>query len=109
METIKKHQSSEEHEHGKMPIILYFIGLLLAFIGLFLTTKNTLAANIFFSIASISAGYYVIILEGIGETVKHTKKRKRFSPNSHILMGLAALGASFIGNFWEGTLLILIF
>lgn len=109
METIKKHQSSKKHEHGKMPIILYFIGLLLAFIGLFLTTKNTLAANIFFSIASISAGYYVIILEGIGETVKHTKKRKRFSPNSHILMGLAALGASFIGNFWEGTLLILIF
>lgn len=109
METIKKHQSSKKHEHGKMPIVLYFIGLLLAFIGLFLTIKNTLAANIFFSIASISAGYYVIILEGIGETVKHTKKRKRFSPNSHILMGLAALGASFIGSFWEGTLLILIF
>ena len=34
---------------------------------------------------------------------------KNFTPNSHILMGLAALGASLIGNFWEGTLLILIF
>lgn len=30
-------------------------------------------------------------------------------PNSHILMGLAAIGASLMGNFWEGTLLILIF
>ncbi|HFS4898563.1 TPA: heavy metal translocating P-type ATPase, partial [Enterococcus faecium] len=62
-----------------------------------------------FSIASISAGYHVIILEGIGETIENSKRQHKFTPNSHILMGIAAIGASLIGNFWEGTLLVLIF
>ncbi|BDZ72261.1 hypothetical protein GCM10025861_27780 (plasmid) [Methanobacterium petrolearium] len=65
--------------------------------------------NILFSIATISAGYHVIILEGLGETIENSKVQKKFTPNSHILMGLAAIGASLMGNFWEGTLLILIF
>ena len=112
MEEIKEshshgHGHDHDHEHGKMPIILYFIGLLLAIIALFL--DNELLKNILFSIATITAGYHVIILEGIGETIENTKLKKRFTPNSHILMGLAAIGASLMGNFWEGTLLILIF
>ncbi|HFM8121524.1 TPA: heavy metal translocating P-type ATPase, partial [Enterococcus faecium] len=37
------------------------------------------------------------------------KRQHKFTPNSHILMGIAAIGASLIGNFWEGTLLVLIF
>ncbi|MDN6345215.1 MAG: heavy metal translocating P-type ATPase, partial [Tetragenococcus koreensis] len=97
------------HDHGKMPVVLYFVGLALAIIALFLDGENSLLQNSLFSIASISAGYHVILLEGIGETIENTKSKKRFTPNSHILMGLAALGASLIGNFWEGTLLILIF
>lgn len=58
---------------------------------------------------TVSAGYHVIILEGIHETIENTKANRRFTPNSHILMGLAALGAALIGNFIEGALLILIF
>ena len=75
----------------------------------FLSDANLLIQNILFSIATITAGYHVIILEGIGETVENTKLKGKFTPNSHILMGLAAIGASLIGSFWEGTLLILIF
>lgn len=92
-----------------MPVVLYFIGLALALTALFLNDEYSLLKNILFSIASVSAGFHVIVLEGIGETVENTKKQRRFTPNSHILMGLAALGASLMGNFWEGTLLILIF
>lgn len=117
METIEEQQSQEkhnhnhdhDHEHGKMPIVLYFIGLALAVIALFLNEDYQLMRNILFSIATISAGYHVIILEGLGETIENSKVQKKFMPNSHILMGLAAIGASLMGNFWEGTLLILIF
>ena len=70
----------------------------------FLSDANLLIQNILFSIATITAGYHVIILEGIGETVENTKLKGKFTPNSHILMGLAAIGASLIGSFWEGTL-----
>ncbi len=113
MEDIHEHQShgnhSHDHDHGKMPIISYFVGLGLAIFALFLNDENLILQNILFSIATITAGYHVIILEGIGETIANTKIKKKFTPNSHILMGLAAIGASLIGNFWEGTLLILIF
>lgn len=98
-----------DHDHGKMPIILYFIGLALSLIALFVNGENNLIQNTLFSIASISAGYHVIILEGIGETIENSKRQHKFTPNSHILMGIAAIGASLIGNFWEGTLLVLIF
>ncbi|GEK91262.1 heavy metal translocating P-type ATPase [Alkalibacterium kapii] len=107
---INTHDHDEhDHDHGKAPVILYFIGLALAVIALFLSDDFTLVKSILFSLATISAGYHVIILEGIGETIENTKSKGKFSPNSHILMGLAALGASLIGSFWEGTLLILIF
>ncbi|WP_062532547.1 heavy metal translocating P-type ATPase [Jeotgalibaca dankookensis] len=98
-----------EHDHGKRPIILYFVGLALAMVALVISGENRFLANSLFAIASISAGYHVIILEGMGETIENSKVNHAFTPNSHILMGLAALGASIIGNFWEGTLLILIF
>jgi len=111
MEYSQKESQSNTHDHtpGKLPIILYFIGLVLAVIALFLNENDEILQNTLFSIATITAGYHVIILEGIGETIENTKVRKIFTPNSHILMGLAALGASLIGEFWEGTLLILIF
>lgn len=105
----EKHNHDHDHNHGKMPIILYFIGLALAIVALFLSGEYQLTKNIMFSLATISAGYHVIVLEGLGETIENTKANNKFTPNSHILMGLAAIGASAIGNFWEGTLLILIF
>ncbi|XIM03346.1 heavy metal translocating P-type ATPase (plasmid) [Enterococcus faecium] len=117
METVQKQQSQEkhnhnhghDHDHGKMPVVLYFVGLALAVIALFLNEDYQLVQNVLFSIATISAGYHVILLEGLGETIENSKAQKKFIPNSHILMGLAAIGASLMGNFWEGTLLILIF
>lgn len=90
------------------PAKLYLLGLGLALVGLFLG-GNSLLQNIIFTISTVLAGYYVIICEGIGETIEMTKEKRRFTPNSHILMGLAAIAAGLIGNFWEGTLLILIF
>ena len=98
-----------EHRHTQTPVNLYFIGLALTIAALFVTDSNIVLRNILFTIATIVAGYHVIILEGVGETIENTKRKRRFTPNSHILMGLAAIGASVIGNFWEGTLLILIF
>lgn len=123
MDTIQKKQSQEKHSHGhthehdhthnhnhgKMPIILYFTGFVLAIIALFLNKDLKLLQNSLFLMATITAGYHVVVLEGIGETIENTKAQKRFAPNSHLLMGLAAIGSSMIGNFWEGTLLILIF
>lgn len=95
----EKHNHDHDHNHGKMPIILYFIGLALAIVALFLSGEYQLIKNIMFSLATISAGYHVIVLEGLGETIENTKANNKFTPNSHILMGLAAIGASAIGNF----------
>lgn len=103
------HGHSHDHNHGKMPLVLYFMGLVMAVIAFFLNENQVLWQNILFSLATIVAGYHVVVLEGIGETIENTKTHKKFTPNSHLLMGLAAIGASLLGSFWEGTLLILIF
>ncbi|MDN6162010.1 MAG: heavy metal translocating P-type ATPase [Atopostipes sp.] len=102
-------QNHQEHDHGKMPVILYFIGLTLAIIALLLQTNNTYLSNVLYSLASITAGYQVILIGGFAGTIRQTKEEGKFTPNSHLLMGAAALGASIIGSFGEGTLLILIF
>ncbi|EFG50330.1 cadmium-exporting ATPase family protein [Aerococcus viridans ATCC 11563 = CCUG 4311] len=62
----EKHNHDHDHNHGKMPIILYFIGLALAIVALFLSGEYQLIKNIMFSLATISAGYHVIVLEGLG-------------------------------------------
>ena len=56
----------------------------------------------------VVAGYQVIF-EGIGETITESIRLKKFWPNVHILMTLAAIGAVFLGDYDEGALLILIF
>lgn len=103
------HSCSHSDGHGKLPITLYFVGLALTIIALFLSDEYLLLKNILFILATISAGYHVVVLEGVGETISNTKAKGKFTPNSHILMGLAALGAAVLGQFWEGALLILIF
>lgn len=102
-----EHGHSHDHSHGKLPIILYLIGLTLAIVSLVM--GDSVLSNILFVIASLTAGYHVVLLEGIGETIRRTKASKRLTPNSHVLMGLAAVGATLLGNYWEATLLILIF
>lgn len=93
----------------KTAVALYFFGLIMAIIALIVSQDYWVLKNILFAVALVSAGYHVVIFEGVGETIKNTRRKKRFTPNSHILMGLAAIGAFIIGNPWEGTLLILIF
>ncbi|WZU02174.1 hypothetical protein MGH68_03765 [Erysipelothrix sp. D19-032] len=56
----------------------------------------------------LASGYHIII-EGFGSTITETRRLKKFAPNIHILMTLAAFGASLIGNFEEGALPIVIF
>ena len=110
---IEEHKHTEgcdhSHGHGKLPIILYFVGLILTIIALFISDNYVTLKNVLFSISTLSAGYAVGGAGGIGGTIKNTKAKGQFTPNSHILMGLAALGAAFLGQYWEGTLLILIF
>lgn len=103
------HTHSHDHAHGKAPLYLYLLGLVAASLGLLLSKQGPFVQNSLFALASITAGYHVIILEGLGETIERTKAAKWLTPNSHILMGLAAIGASLLGNYWEGCLLILIF
>ena len=107
-----KHEHSEacasghSHSHGKMPVVMFFIGLAL-YIGAFFVEK-VLIQNLIYVGSMVTAGYH-IMGEGFGSTIKDTISKKKFSPNIHVLMSLAAVGASLIGDFGEGALLIVIF
>ena len=98
---------SHHHHHGKQPVILYVVGLVLYFIALLSPLPESLS-NLFMLSAMVVAGYQVIF-EGIGETITESIRLKKFWPNVHILMTLAAIGAVFLGDYDEGALLILIF
>lgn len=98
---------SHHHNHGKQPVILYVIGLVLYLIALLSPLPESLS-NLFMLSAMVVAGYQVIF-EGIGETITESIRLKKFWPNVHILMTLAAIGAVFLGDYDEGALLILIF
>ncbi|MDT2813893.1 heavy metal translocating P-type ATPase [Vagococcus carniphilus] len=100
------HGHDHDHDHGKLPVVLFFIGLATYIASLFVADgifQNVLAtATIFMS------GYHIII-EGVEDTISQTKQNRKFTPNVHILMTLAAFGAAIIGDFKEGALLIVIF
>lgn len=98
---------SHHHNHGKQPVILYVVGLVLYLIALLSPLPESLS-NLFMLSAMVVAGYQVIF-EGIGETITESIRLKKFWPNVHILMTLAAIGAVFLGDYDEGALLILIF
>lgn len=105
----ESHSEHGHHHHGKLPVVLYFIGLIAFFVGLYLEfSNNELLATAFFLTTIVTAGYHVI-MEGVGDTISNTLKLKRFMPNIHFLMALATLGAVLIGNSEEGALLIVIF
>lgn len=101
------HDCGHNHGHGNTPIILFFSGLI-AYLAAFIVKEGSLLQISLYIFSMIAAGHHVI-MEGIGDTIKDTVAKKKFVPNVHILMTLAALGASIIGDFDEGALLILIF
>lgn len=103
-----KHNEEHDHSHGNIPVYFYFIGLITFLIALFSGENLRLLSNMLFSITVVSAGYHVII-EGLGDTIKYSLQTKKFMPNIHFLMVLAAAAAIMIGSFEEAGLLILIF
>ena len=114
-----KHNNCHEHNHnnnhchmhshgGKFPVIMYFVGLAAFIAGYILENRYSLYSNILF-IGTVGLAGYHVIFEGLGNTIQNTKKEKRFSPNIHLLMTLAAIGAIFIGNYEEAAMLIVIF
>ena len=103
------HNHCHMHSHGgKFPVIMYFVGLAAFIVGYVIENSYSLYSNILFIVTVGIAGYHVIF-EGLGNTIQNTKKEKRFSPNVHLLMTLAAIGAIFVGNYEEAAMLIVIF
>lgn len=116
---VESHENHEHHHNVKLFFILYLIGLVIFIVTLFFkmgenitlfgyTFDNKYILIPIYYLVLILSGYHVIE-EGIEDTVKQTKKKKRFTPNVHILMLLAAIGALIIGEYNEAVLLILIF
>src|SRR5699024_8840609 len=100
-------RAHDDHEHGGMTaIVLFFISLASFIVALFLPKGMT--QNILYTTTLVLSGYHIII-EGFADTITETYRRKKFLPNVHILMTLAAIGAIVIGEFREAALLILIF
>lgn len=103
----EEHEHDHDHSHeGKSEVILFIAGFVAFLMALFI---NAGALKISFYIASLVLSGYHIIIEGFIDTFQQTIKRKRFMPNIHILMTLAAVGAVIIGEYMEAALLILIF
>ena len=98
--------NGHDHDHGKLPVILFFIGLA-TFAASFIVSEG-FWQNVLGTLTIFLSGYHIIV-EGIEDTISQTKSNKKFTPNVHILMTLAAIGAAIIGDFREGALLIVIF
>lgn len=99
-------QGCKQHEHEKSVLVGYIIGIITFLVGFFISSAEI--RNGLFLITIAASGYH-IILEGFSDTFRESKKNKKFMPNVHLLMALAAIGAAAIGDFNEGALLILIF
>lgn len=84
------------------PMIATIISGLLIVVGLFLQTTHSTAAAVVFVISFIVGGYHQAT-EGMQDTFENHRL------NVDILMVLAAIGASLIGYWLEGALLIFIF
>lgn len=103
------HGRNDGHDHshgGSLAMMLYLIGLALFFVGLVIGSE--LWSSILYLLTLALSGYQIII-EGFLETFRQSVKKKKITPNIHILMTLAAIGAVLIGEYRESALLILIF
>lgn len=86
---------------------LYFLGLIIFSFGLFLPA-NDMTKQIISILAVLLSGYH-IMWEGIKDTIDKTRQNHCFTPNTHILMTMAALGVILLGEITEAALLIFIF
>ncbi len=102
------HNHEHNHEHGNSMVIFYFVGLIAFVLGYIFKDNYKIISNSLFIGSVILAGYHVI-LEGVADTIVNSKKEKKFLPNIHFLMTLAAIGSIVIGGYEESAMLILIF
>src|SRR5699024_1859435 len=102
-----EHEHDCDHSHGgQIEVILFFTGLAAFIIALFV---NAGACKSALYISSLLLSRYHIIIVRFADNIQQTMKNKKFKPNNHILMTLAALGAVILGAYMEAALLILIF
>ncbi|NLB85109.1 MAG: cadmium-translocating P-type ATPase [Acholeplasmataceae bacterium] len=96
------------HNHGNLTIllVLFIIGLALFITSIFV--KHELTKMILNLLAIAFSGGHVIY-EGFESTIKNSLSKRRFIPNIHLLMTVAAIGAIIIKEYHEAALLILIF
>ena len=100
------HCSGHHHHEISWQRWVLVIGMFV--LALFLESSVAWIANALFLLTIACIGKEVIT-EGIMDTIEETKHFKKFRPNVHLLMTLAALGAIFIGKFEEAAMLIVIF
>ena len=96
------------HHHHEISWQRWFLAIGMFVLALFLESSVAWIANALFLLTIACIGKEVIT-EGIMDTIEETKHLKKFRPNVHLLMTLAALGAIFIGKFEEAAMLIVIF
>lgn len=99
-------KKTHTHSGDKIELSLFMVGLLSFIVALFI--KDELTKTILFLLAFSFSGYHVMI-DGVKSTIKDTISKKRPSPNIHLLMMIAAIGAIIIKEYREAALLILIF
>ena len=96
------------HHHHEISWQRWALAIGMFVLALFLESSVAWIANALFLLIIACIGKEVIT-EGIMDTIEETKHFKKFRPNVHLLMTLAALGAIFIGKFEEAAMLIVIF
>ena len=96
------------HHHHDISWQRWVLAIGMFVLALFLESSVAWIANALFLLTIACIGKEVIT-EGIMDTIEETKHFKKFRPNVHLLMTLAALGAIFIGKFEEAAMLIVIF
>ena len=96
------------HHHHEISWQRWVLAIGMFILALFLESSVAWIANALFLLTIACIGKEVIT-EGIMDTIEETKHFKKFRPNVHLLMTLAALGAIFIGKFEEAAMLIVIF
>ena len=96
------------HHHHEISWQRWVLAIGMFVLALMLERSVGWVANALFLLTIACIGKEVIT-EGIMDTIEETKHFKKFRPNVHLLMTLAALGAIFIGKFEEAAMLIVIF
>ena len=96
------------HHHHEISWQRWVLAIGIFVLALFLESSVAWISNALFLLTIACIGKEVIT-EGIMDTIEETKHFKKFRPNVHLLMTLAALGAIFIGKFEEAAMLIVIF